>query len=65
MYLHILIAYFVLNLVIGLALHIHNYRHTSEPPRAMEVVMYFVVFLLIGTPLFLLTRLVQADRGHF
>lgn len=57
MVLYILIAYFVLNLGIGLVLHLRTSIRTLERPKTMELVVYFVVMLLIGLPLFLVTRI--------
>ena len=59
MVVYILIAYFVLNLLIGLALHLRASWRTVQRPKPMELVVYFVVILLIGLPLFLLTRITQ------
>lgn len=61
MVLYILIAYFVLNLVIGVVLHLRTSIRTLERPKPMELVVYFVVILLIGLPLFLLTRITQGS----
>lgn len=58
---YILITYFVLNLGIGLVLHLRTSSRTLERPKTMELVVYFVVILLIGLPLFLLTRIMQGS----
>ncbi len=57
MKLYILIAYFILNLVIGLALHLRTSRRTVQRLKPMELVVYFVVVLLIGLPLFILMKI--------
>lgn len=54
---YILIAYFLLNLLIGLALHLRASWRTLQRPKPMELVVYFIVVLLIGLPLFILIRI--------
>ena len=61
MLLYILITYFVVNIGIGLVLHLRTSIRTLERPKAMELVVYFVVILLIGLPLFLVTRITQGS----
>ena len=65
MVLYILITYFVLNLGIGLVLHLRTSIRSLERPKTMELVVYFVVILLIGLPLFVVTRITQGSLpGH-
>lgn len=58
---YILIAYFVLNLLVGLALHLRASWRTLQRPKPMELVVYFIVVLLIGLPLFILMRVTQGS----
>ena len=56
---YILIPYFVLNLLLGLALHLRTSWRTLERPKPMELAVYSVVMLLIGLPLFILMWITQ------
>ena len=64
MLLYILIAYFVLNLLIGLALHLRASWRTLERPKPMELVVYFAVTLLAGLPIFVLMRITQGEMPN-
>ena len=59
-----LLVYATLNFFIALLLHIHTSRRTLQRPQVMELVMYFLVMLLIGTPLFLLSRIFRGAGGQ-
>lgn len=45
----LLIAYLVLNLVAGVSLHVHTRQRTFEAPKPIEVVIYFLVMLVLGS----------------
>ena len=64
MLLYILIAYFALNLLIGLALHLRASWRTLERPNPMELVVYFAVILVAGLPLFILMRITQGGMPN-
>ena len=50
MALHLLIAYLVLNLAVAVFLHLRTLQRTLYTPKPNEVVIYFLVMLVIGTP---------------
>jgi len=53
----LLTVYFALNLLIAMVLHAFTLRRDFYSPHPLEVSVYFVVMLAIGTPLFLLVSL--------
>lgn len=63
MMLYLFIAYFVLNLVVAVSLHVHALRRTFEAPKPIEVVVYFLVMLVIGLPLVAVSKLVHHESG--
>ena len=51
----LLVAYFACNLVGAILQHRHMLREVYKPPRRGEVVVYFIVFTLIGLPALLIS----------
>lgn len=63
MMLALFIAYFVLNLVVAVSLHVHTRRRTFEAPKTLEVAVYFLVMLVIGLPLAAVLMLLRHEWG--
>ena len=63
MFVAILLAYFFVNIVVAILLHLDTIRHTNQRPKVIEAVVYFVVQIAVGLPVFFIILFVNAGRG--
>ena len=59
MWLYVLLVYVALNLVLAVLLHFFTFAQGERPARIFEVVVYFAVFAVAGTPLLCLYCIVH------